>query len=273
MVRWPARQQYPRDGGYVVLGSSPGTSGVRSKCPRDMDVQFVLLSVTRFRAAGRGSSMRQRDVRASMASLFRHHTRIARTQAVLIHLIVMSVVTTTSCQKTRTEPLAPAYRLSDSHFASSTDSACRLQSGISFQLQISTPRFAMYGERPVLASIGPDSAAQSVSGEYLMATRFGLSGLPNRGVYPTGSSGALPVTIAVYDTLHKGRQLALVRLDVPLKPEWLWFVSIRIQPDLTINGYEFFDPPIRYKALSLSNGDSLYVYIVGHSRKGPFLIR
>jgi len=217
--------------------------------------------------------MRQRDIRASMASLFRHHTRTARTQAVHIHLILIGLVTSASCQKTRTEALAPAYQLSDSHLASSADSACRLQSGISFQLQILTPRFATYGERPVLASIGPDSAAQPVSGEYLMATRFGLSGLPNRGVYPTGSSGTLPLTIAVYDTLQKGRQLAFVRLDVPLKPEWLWFVSIRILPRRSTIGYDFSGPFIRFSAASLSNGDSLYVYISGNPKNGPFMIR
>jgi hypothetical protein len=136
-----------------------------------------------------------------------------------------------------------------------------------------TPRYAEYGERPVSAVIGPDSAAQGVSAAFLWATRFGLGGLPNEGVYPTGSSGTLPITITVVDTLQYGRRLASVHLEVPLKPEWLWFVSIRIQPKRSSSDYDFFDPPTRYEAVSLANGDSLYVYIVGNSRKGPFLIR
>lgn len=216
--------------------------------------------------------MCQARILARVASSLRHPATRTRAQAILGPLLLIGVVAGASCLRIRTETPASADPLSDSLRASKADSTCPVQSGVRFQLQISTPRFATYGERPVLASIGPDSASQSISPEYLMATRFGLSGLPNRGVYPTRSSGSLPITISVVDTLHRGRQLASVRMQVPLKPEWLWFVSIRIQPDRTNSGYEFFNPPTEYRAVSLTNGDSLYVYVVGQSRAGPPMI-
>jgi hypothetical protein len=152
-----------------------------------------------------------------------------------------------------------------------TDTVCFRQTGISFQLQFQTLRAFQknpaYGRESVVAAFGEGEHSQFVPGFVLWMSSAGKIGqLPNRGIYPTDSSGSLPVTIAVVDTASLNpleRPIGMVQIELPLKPRWIWWVDVVIAPrrDRLVTGMR--GPPPRITATALSGGDSLYVTAVG----------
>ncbi len=151
------------------------------------------------------------------------------------------------------------------------DTACVRQTGISFQLQFRTLRAfrkdPAYGRESVVAAFGEGERSQFVPGLVLWMSSAGKMGqLPNGGIYPTDSSGSLPVTIAVVDTASLNpleRPIGMVQIELPLKPRWIWWVNVTIAPRRDRVADEMRGPPSRVAATALSGGDSLYVTAYG----------
>jgi len=160
---------------------------------------------------------------------------------------------------------------------SSAACPCRtLESGIFFQLGLFTSRHFNYGTRAVTVLFGPDTAPVMIPPEYLWVTSHGTSGLPNDGVYAVPSAGILPITVQVNDTSGippRPRLVASVRVEISLRPEWLWYALITIRHKREPNEYVFSDPAVRFSATPLPGGDSLFVRISGRPRGGPAVFR
>ena len=105
---------------------------------------------------------------------------------------------------------------------------------------------------------------------WIASLRTGVE-LPNGSIYPTDSSGSLAVTISVIDTSSNDpnvQPLGSAKLELPLKPHWLWWVTSRVAPRRDRESDEFMrGPPPRSVAIALSAGDSLYVTAYGAVRR------
>lgn len=122
------------------------------------------------------------------------------------------------------------------------------------------------------ASFGEGQRRQEVPGLVLWTASVGQMGyLPNFGIYPTDSSGSLPVRIIVVDTSSLNpleHPIGSARLELPLKPHWVWWVTSIISPrrDRELDELRV-GPPARSAAIALPRGDSLYVTAYGRARR------
>lgn len=155
------------------------------------------------------------------------------------------------------------------------DSLCSLQSGIGFALDILPPRKDR--TLSVNAHFGTGAMAQLVPRQVLQMSADGLGGqMPNSGIYRTPSTGTLPISVTVFDDPRVNPSegpIALVRLEVPLKRQWLWTVAIRILP-MRASYNEFRSgTAVQSATVPLPTGDSLYERISGEPRRSGIKIR
>jgi hypothetical protein len=192
----------------------------------------------------------------------------------------LGVALATSCQNAWAPepPLIPAPNRSIPTAVSTTgpDTSCDRRSGIAFRLQMQTLRAfgnePAYGREAVSASFGEGRQRQDVPGFVLWLASVGkMGGLPNYGIYPTDSSGSLPVKIVVVDTSALNplaQPMGSAKLELPLRRHWVWWVSSTIAPRRDREGDEVIvGPPAHYAVTALPGGDSLYVTVYGSPRR------
>jgi hypothetical protein len=124
----------------------------------------------------------------------------------------------------------------------------------------------------VSASFGEGTRRKDTPAFELWAAAQGKADqLPNNGIYPTDSTGFLPVTITVVDTsAHNPLEhpIGSARLELPLKPHWIWWIQSTIAPRRDKNLDELWrGPPSRSAAIAVAGGDSLYVTVYGATRR------
>lgn len=189
---------------------------------------------------------------------------------------VALLLTATSCTTARPRPAdGPPLPVAATLGA---DSAWRCGSGIMVRLGLATPSHRIYESNHIEVLIGTGENATRVSPEYLLLTTHGTWGFPNNGIFPTPSTGAIPISIFIRDTISNDREAYLrpaahITLDVPLKPTWIWYLSIDIKPRSLPTDYLFSKPTLRFEKAQLPNGDSLFVHVFGARRCGPLVFR
>jgi hypothetical protein len=156
-----------------------------------------------------------------------------------------------------------------------SDTSCDRRSGVTFRVYYLTLR--PHEKESVSIQFGEDLHAHYVPDyESRMASLRRGEELPNPGIYLTDSSSSLTVTISVVDTSTQApiaRPLGSVKVELPLKPHWLWLVTSRITPRRDREADEVRrGPPARSAATALAGGDSLFVTAYGSGRRcGPYL--
>lgn len=209
-----------------------------------------------------------------MQSLF---LPVATRNAIVVALVLGAA---TSCQRARAPgpPLVVPVpeRGAPGIGVTGQDTSCETRSGIAFRLQMLTLRALgasrVYGRESVRASFGDGDQRQEIPGMVLwMASQGKMGQLPNSGIYPTDSSGSLPVRIVVVDTSSLKpfeNPIGWTYFELPLKPHWVWWITSTISPRRDIKLDEIMaGPPARSAAVALEGGDSLYVTAYGSSRR------
>jgi len=150
----------------------------------------------------------------------------------------------------------------------SANLVCGESSGVQFHMYIMTRNYSVYTPNRFVVTLGSGQGQSAVSGDYLLLTGKGEA-LPNCGVFLTPTSGVLPMTIEVRDGTGSRESFvhpqARIRLELPLKPSWVWSVRLDVSPVGERSDLPHFGPPEQYsRAVALPEGDSLFVHVFGY---------